>query len=174
MTTDSSLWRQMSSYRAQGDACIHVARHLGSVHLTESGDPKGTVLGTTPPAWAALLRSVKAAHPHDRRAQDRPAHNRPAVGLTWSRAAPEDAVSPGPGSEIACGPGDLVHLRETDAPGTVVTTTRTGWDAFTQDVRAGEFDHFAEPDHPGPRSPHPVTAPGEHRPVRESDDDLSP
>ncbi|WP_176727790.1 DUF397 domain-containing protein [Streptomyces sp. BpilaLS-43] len=78
------------------------------------------------------------------------------------------------GVEIAFDPGDLVHLRETDAPGTVVTTTRTKWDAFTQGVRAGEFDHFAEPDHPEPRSPHPVTAPGEHPPVRESDDDLSP
>ncbi|MEU1124198.1 DUF397 domain-containing protein [Streptomyces sp. NPDC005899] len=65
--------------------------------------------------------------------------------LTWFRAAPEDATGPGPWIEIACGPGDLVHLRETGAPGTVVTTTARKWEAFTQGVVAGEFDHFAEP-----------------------------
>ncbi|MFE8010192.1 DUF397 domain-containing protein [Streptomyces sp. NPDC057418] len=66
------------------------------------------------------------------------------AGLNWTRAAPEDAQGPGPWIEIAFGAGDLVHLRETDAPDTVVTTTRAKWDAFTQGVRAGEFDHFAE------------------------------
>ncbi|WP_405811358.1 DUF397 domain-containing protein [Streptomyces sp. NBC_01520] len=66
------------------------------------------------------------------------------AGLTWNRAAPEDAEGPGPWIEIAFGAGDLVHLRETGDPDTVVTTTRTKWDAFTQGVRAGEFDHFTE------------------------------
>ncbi|WP_037841676.1 DUF397 domain-containing protein [Streptomyces sp. NRRL WC-3549] len=79
---------------------------------------------------------------------------------TWTRAAPEDATGPGPWIEIAFGPGELVHLRETGDPDTVVTTTRTKWDAFAQGVRAGEFDHFAEP---GGRPP----------PVRASDDDLA-
>ncbi|HEY9440866.1 MAG TPA: DUF397 domain-containing protein, partial [Streptomyces sp.] len=44
--------------------------------------------------------------------------------LSWTRAAPDDAVGPGPWIEIAFGPGELVHLRETGDPGTVVTTTR--------------------------------------------------
>lgn len=65
--------------------------------------------------------------------------------LTWTRAAPQDAEGPGPWIELAFGPGDLVHLRETDDPTTVVTTTRSKWEAFAQGVRAGEFDHFAEP-----------------------------
>ncbi|MFD9501058.1 DUF397 domain-containing protein [Streptomyces sp. NPDC060035] len=64
--------------------------------------------------------------------------------LVWTRAAPEDAEGPGPWIEIAFGDEGLVHLRETSDPGTVVTTTRTKWDAFTQGVRAGEFDHFAQ------------------------------
>ncbi|MDX3068739.1 MULTISPECIES: DUF397 domain-containing protein [Streptomyces] len=73
------------------------------------------------------------------------------AGLTWTRAAPEDAEGPGPWIEIAYGAGELVHLRETGDPGTIVTTTRTKWDAFTRGVRAGEFDHFTEPDAtPGP------------------------
>lgn len=66
------------------------------------------------------------------------------AALTWTRAAPADAEGPGPWIEIAYGGGDLVHLRETSDPGTVVTTTRTKWEAFTQGVRAGEFDHFAQ------------------------------
>ncbi|WP_327655432.1 DUF397 domain-containing protein [Streptomyces sp. NBC_00483] len=64
--------------------------------------------------------------------------------LTWQRAAPDDATGPGPWIEIAFGDGDLVFLRETSAPGTVVTTTRTKWDAFARGVQAGEFDHFVD------------------------------
>ncbi|MGW8889883.1 DUF397 domain-containing protein [Streptomyces sp. NPDC055749] len=65
--------------------------------------------------------------------------------LTWTRAAPEDAEGPGPWIEIAFGTADdLVHLRETSDPDTVVTTTRAKWEAFTKGVVAGEFDHFAE------------------------------
>ncbi|MFJ6432001.1 DUF397 domain-containing protein [Streptomyces sp. NPDC091416] len=61
---------------------------------------------------------------------------------TWIRAAPEDEPGPGRWTEIAFGEGDdLVHLRETSAPGNVVTTTRSRWEAFAQGVRAGEFDH---------------------------------
>ncbi|MFE9728088.1 DUF397 domain-containing protein [Streptomyces sp. NPDC005794] len=66
--------------------------------------------------------------------------------LTWTRAAPEDAQGPGPWIEIAFGPGELVHLRETGDPGTVVTTTVQKWEAFAKGVVAGEFDHFTEND----------------------------
>ncbi|MEU0131985.1 DUF397 domain-containing protein [Streptomyces sp. NPDC006289] len=66
------------------------------------------------------------------------------AGLSWSRAAPEGAEGHGPWIEIAFGADDLVHLRTTDDPGTVVTTTTRKWDAFTRGVRAGEFDHFGQ------------------------------
>ncbi|WP_405664692.1 DUF397 domain-containing protein [Streptomyces sp. NBC_01166] len=66
--------------------------------------------------------------------------------LTWTRAAPEDAQGPGPWIEIAFGPGELVYLRETGDPATVVTTTVEKWEAFTKGVVAGEFDHFAATD----------------------------
>ncbi|MFJ2897938.1 DUF397 domain-containing protein [Streptomyces sp. NPDC087218] len=66
-------------------------------------------------------------------------------GLTWVRAAPEDAEGAGPWIEIAFGPDGLVLLRETGDPATVVTTTRAKWEAFAKGVVAGEFDHFAEP-----------------------------
>ncbi|MEW2179799.1 DUF397 domain-containing protein [Streptomyces sp. NPDC005406] len=66
--------------------------------------------------------------------------------LAWTRAVPEDETGPGPWIEIAFGEADdLVHLRETSDPGNVVTTTRDKWEAFAKGVRAGEFDHFAEP-----------------------------
>ncbi|MDH2392742.1 DUF397 domain-containing protein [Streptomyces sp. HNM0663] len=67
------------------------------------------------------------------------------AGLDWIRAAPEGATGPGPWIEVAYGEDDAVYLRETNDPDTVVTTTRRKWDAFTRGVRAGEFDHFAEP-----------------------------
>ena len=73
-----------------------------------------------------------------------------SADLAWIRAAPEDAEGPGPWIEIAFGAGDLVHLRETNDPATVVTTTQSKWEAFTKGVQAGEFDHFAEPDGPVP------------------------
>ena len=70
----------------------------------------------------------------------------PAVpgDLDWIRAAPEGEEGPGPWIEIAFGPGDAVHLRETSDPENVVTTTQKKWDAFVLGVQAGEFDHFVE------------------------------
>ncbi|MFE7429377.1 MULTISPECIES: DUF397 domain-containing protein [unclassified Streptomyces] len=64
--------------------------------------------------------------------------------LTWIRAAPEDDEGTGPWIEIAFGPDELVHLRETGDPANIVTTTRAKWDAFAKGVRAGEFDHFID------------------------------
>lgn len=67
-----------------------------------------------------------------------------STGLNWIRAAGEGDTGPGPWIEVAVGTGDLIHLRETSDPGTVVTTTQVKWDAFVKGVVAGEFDHFAE------------------------------
>ncbi|MEE4489250.1 DUF397 domain-containing protein [Streptomyces sp. BE230] len=61
MTADN--W-QKSSYCAQGNSCVHVAAHDGTVRLTESGDPTGAILRTTPTALRALLRTLKEEHPH--------------------------------------------------------------------------------------------------------------
>lgn len=64
--------------------------------------------------------------------------------LDWVRAAPAGQDGPGPWIELAFGPDDTVHLRTTDNPDQVVTTTRRKWDAFVLGVQAGEFDHFVE------------------------------
>jgi hypothetical protein len=69
--------------------------------------------------------------------------------LEWVRAAAEGESGPGPWIEVAAGAGDLIHLRETSDPDTVVTTTQVKWEAFVKGVMAGEFDHFAELDGEG-------------------------
>ncbi|MEU1486180.1 DUF397 domain-containing protein [Streptomyces sp. NPDC005752] len=56
---------QKSSRCAQGEACIHVAADQGSVALTESSDPSGSILRTSRPAWAALIRTVKETRARD-------------------------------------------------------------------------------------------------------------
>ncbi|MEU9900908.1 DUF397 domain-containing protein [Streptomyces phaeochromogenes] len=66
------------------------------------------------------------------------------TNLTWERAAPPEATGPGPWIELAFGDNDLVYIRETSDPDTVVTTTQKKWDAFVLGVQAGEFDHFVE------------------------------
>ncbi|MGW0938342.1 DUF397 domain-containing protein [Streptomyces sp. NPDC002666] len=38
--------------------------HNGTVRLTESGDPTGAILRTTPAALRALLRTLKEEHIH--------------------------------------------------------------------------------------------------------------
>ncbi|MFB7134628.1 DUF397 domain-containing protein [Streptomyces sp. NPDC056237] len=55
---------QRSSYCGQGESCLHVAARNSSVELTESGDPTGAILHTTPAAWAALVRAVKENRAH--------------------------------------------------------------------------------------------------------------
>ncbi|MEU5714987.1 DUF397 domain-containing protein [Streptomyces sp. NPDC020403] len=63
MTMNVTDW-QKSSYCAQGEACIHVSGSPGAVELTETGDPAGATLRAAPPAWAALVRSIKDADNH--------------------------------------------------------------------------------------------------------------
>ncbi|MFD8722810.1 DUF397 domain-containing protein [Streptomyces sp. NPDC059629] len=50
---------QKSSYCGQGDSCIHIAATPTAIHLTESADPTGAVLTTTPAAFATLLTALK-------------------------------------------------------------------------------------------------------------------
>ncbi|MFF1647372.1 DUF397 domain-containing protein [Streptomyces sp. NPDC058240] len=61
----TSPW-QKSSYCGEGDACIHIsASPARTVRLTESGDPTGAILRTTPTAWAALVRTIKEDRTRD-------------------------------------------------------------------------------------------------------------
>jgi hypothetical protein len=54
---------QKSSRCAQGDSCVHVTRDTGGgIRITESSDPTGAVLSTTPAAWADLVRTLKEGH----------------------------------------------------------------------------------------------------------------
>ncbi|MFG3056798.1 DUF397 domain-containing protein [Kitasatospora sp. NPDC048239] len=59
------------------------------------------------------------------------------VWPTTSRSAGEEP----PALEITSD-GDLIHLRESDAPDTVVTTSKAKLRAFLLGVKAGEFDHL--------------------------------
>lgn len=63
--------------------------------------------------------------------------------LHWVRAEMEDRGG-AHCFEVATGDGGLIHIRQTDEPEKVVTTTVQKWDAFVLGVRNGEFDHFAE------------------------------
>ncbi|WP_455360598.1 DUF397 domain-containing protein [Streptomyces sp. SYSU K21746] len=50
---------QKSSYCGTGESCVHVASINGTVRLTESSDPRGSILRTGPATWSALLRAIK-------------------------------------------------------------------------------------------------------------------
>jgi hypothetical protein len=51
---------QKSSYCQEGDACLNVAAGSDrTVKLTESSDPDGAILSTTPATWSVLLRALK-------------------------------------------------------------------------------------------------------------------
>ncbi|MGW2701223.1 DUF397 domain-containing protein [Streptomyces sp. NPDC001340] len=50
---------QKSSYCPEGNSCIHIAATPGTIHLTESADPSGAVLTTTPAAFGALIAALK-------------------------------------------------------------------------------------------------------------------
>ncbi len=56
---------QKSSYCGEGEACVNVASApAGTIHLTESSDPTGAILGTTPTALEALLRTLQHKETH--------------------------------------------------------------------------------------------------------------
>ncbi|EST21810.1 hypothetical protein N566_27045 [Streptomycetaceae bacterium MP113-05] len=61
--------------------------------------------------------------------------------LEWIRAT-DDPDPTAECIEIAMGEGDLVHLRQSEDPQNVITTTQAKWDAFVLGVRNDEFDHF--------------------------------
>ncbi len=56
----TTTW-QKSSYCGEGESCVHIAALDAppTIHLTESGDPAGTVLDATPTAFTALIHILK-------------------------------------------------------------------------------------------------------------------
>ncbi|WP_031479238.1 DUF397 domain-containing protein [Streptomyces bicolor] len=58
-----NLCWQKSSYCSEGASCVHVATTRETIHLTESSDPTGAILTSTPAAFHALLTSLKKV-PH--------------------------------------------------------------------------------------------------------------
>ena len=108
---------QKSSYCGEGESCIHVAASPDGIHITESSDPTGTVLTTTPADFGRLIRTLK----------DEPITEPPFE----VSVAEEDS--------------EFLHIRAGAVPKKAVTTTRARWNAFVLGVRAGEFDHFARP-----------------------------
>ncbi|MFI6879279.1 DUF397 domain-containing protein [Streptomyces sp. NPDC050400] len=114
-------WQKSSfSGGGEGNDCVELAPAPGNgIRLRESDTPT-VELATTHTPLAHLIHTLKG---------------HPATG-----------TAPSPRLDVTFAPdGDLVHLRETSAPDTVVTTTRRKWDAFVLGVRAGEFDHFVRP-----------------------------
>ncbi|MFC1228406.1 MULTISPECIES: DUF397 domain-containing protein [Streptomyces] len=112
----TALW-QKSSYCGEGESCLHVATTARALHITESADPSGAILTTTPDDFLTLVQELKSGR--------------------------QMAEGRRPGIEVAVDADDTVRIRATAAPGTTVTTDRRKWDAFVLGVRAGEFDHFA-------------------------------
>jgi hypothetical protein len=54
------IWRKSSFSTGDGDNCVEVATGVAGVtHLRESDDPR-TVITTTPLAFGALVRRIKA------------------------------------------------------------------------------------------------------------------
>ncbi|MFC4505621.1 MULTISPECIES: DUF397 domain-containing protein [Streptomyces] len=54
---------QKSSHCSEGASCVHVAATTRTVHLTESGDPSGSILRAAPATFAALLTTLKKESP---------------------------------------------------------------------------------------------------------------
>ncbi|WP_274561559.1 DUF397 domain-containing protein [Streptomyces spiramyceticus] len=62
------------------------------------------------------------------------------VEIQWRKSS-FSTDSEGNCLELAQHEGSIV-MRESDAPGTVVTTSRTKLEAFIRSVKAGAFDQF--------------------------------
>lgn len=62
--------------------------------------------------------------------------------LNWQKSS----YSPDAGNCIYVATADdsTIKIRESDAPGVILTTTPDNLRAFIQGVKAGEFDHFTD------------------------------
>ncbi|WP_406726693.1 DUF397 domain-containing protein [Streptomyces sp. GD-15H] len=110
---------QKSSYCGEGDSCVHVAATSApraAIHITESADPTGAILTTTPDDFLRLLQVLKE--------EREVTGNRPTA------------------LDVTVEDDRTVRIHADATPGTTVTTDRRRWDTFVLGVRAGEFDHF--------------------------------
>ncbi|MFJ6775418.1 DUF397 domain-containing protein [Kitasatospora sp. NPDC091257] len=62
---------------------------------------------------------------------------------SWQKSSYSNAEGGNNCLELAAGTGGLCHLRESDAPETIIATTTVGLRAFLLGAKAGEFDHLA-------------------------------
>ncbi|AUY50164.1 DUF397 domain-containing protein [Streptomyces sp. CB01881] len=62
--------------------------------------------------------------------------------ISWQKSSYSDAEGGNNCLEVAPGTGDARHLRESDDPDVIVTTTTTKLRAFILGAKAGAFDHL--------------------------------
>ncbi|MQS13667.1 DUF397 domain-containing protein [Streptomyces kaniharaensis] len=62
--------------------------------------------------------------------------------FSWQKSSYSNAEGANNCLELAAGTDDLRHLRESDDPDVIVTTTTAKLRAFILGAKAGEFDHL--------------------------------
>ncbi|MFG2906446.1 DUF397 domain-containing protein [Kitasatospora sp. NPDC048286] len=62
--------------------------------------------------------------------------------LAWQKSSFSDADGGSTCVELATGGADDRHLRESDDPSVVITTSAAKLRAFLRGAKAGEFDHL--------------------------------
>jgi hypothetical protein len=63
--------------------------------------------------------------------------------LAWQKSSFSNADGGSTCIELAAGADDLRHVRESDDPSVIVTTSTTKLRAFILGAKAGEFDHLS-------------------------------
>ncbi|MBP0451377.1 DUF397 domain-containing protein [Kitasatospora sp. RG8] len=63
--------------------------------------------------------------------------------LSWQKSSYSEGEGSNNCLEVAPGTGDIRHLRESDDPDVIVTTTAARLRAFILGAKAGDFDHLA-------------------------------
>ncbi|MEU3560805.1 DUF397 domain-containing protein [Kitasatospora sp. NPDC006786] len=64
------------------------------------------------------------------------------AGFSWQKSSFSGGDAGNSCLELAHGTDDLRHVRESDDPSVVLTTTTTKLRAFLLGAQAGEFDHL--------------------------------
>ncbi|GAB7181369.1 DUF397 domain-containing protein [Kitasatospora sp. Ki12] len=62
--------------------------------------------------------------------------------LLWQKSSFSDADGGTTCVELASGGNDVRHLRESDDPGVIITTSTAKLRVFVLGAKAGEFDHL--------------------------------
>ena len=130
---DDTSWQNSShSGGMDGNECVELTGADGMVCLRESDDPH-TVIATTPRRLAVLVRALKG-EPCRRARQIGEAMWRSG----WQKSSFSASTSGNECVELAR-IGDRVRLRESDVPGTFITTTRNGLAVLMRTLKAGEL-----------------------------------